>query len=40
MQQYKDNNLTLKDMYDQDVLDAMFKTEGEVMAEVIHPSGV
>lgn len=31
MAEYKEKNLTLKDVYDKDVLDALFKTEADVM---------
>eukprot|EP00440_Ansanella_granifera_P011401 gb/GFBE01012369.1/.p1 GENE.gb/GFBE01012369.1/~~gb/GFBE01012369.1/.p1 ORF type:complete len:378 (+),score=101.27 gb/GFBE01012369.1/:1-1134(+) len=35
MHKYKENNLTLKDVYDQEVIDAMFKSEADVMIQQI-----
>jgi len=35
MQQYKDRNLTLKDLHGQELIDAFFKTEADVMVEQI-----
>jgi len=35
MEQYKEQNLTIKDIYGQEVVDAFFKNEGDVMSEQI-----
>jgi len=35
MQKYKDNNVTLKDLHGQEVLDALFKTEADLMVQQI-----
>jgi len=34
VQKYKDNNLTIKDVYGQDVMDALFVNEGSVMKDM------
>lgn len=36
LRKYKENNLTLKDVYGQDVMDALFINEGSVMKHLIH----
>jgi hypothetical protein len=35
MQMYKDKNLTIKDVYGQDVIDALFVNEGSVMRDMV-----
>lgn len=35
MEEYKEKNLTIKDIYGQEVVDAFFKTEGDVMSQQI-----
>jgi len=35
MQKYQDNNLTIKDVYGQDVLDALFVNEASIMQDSI-----
>jgi len=35
MQKYKDKNLTIKDVYGQDMIDAMFVNEGSVMKDMV-----
>ncbi|CAJ1462334.1 unnamed protein product [Effrenium voratum] len=35
MEKYKENNLTIKDVYGQDVVDALFKNEGDVISDQI-----
>jgi len=35
MQKYKDNNLTIKDLHGEEVLDALFKTEADIMVQQI-----